>query len=274
MGDETSIKELFQNMIPKDMGIIKGKVISANPLEIQVINDEKLILKKNNLCLPHHLSNYTATVDITLDPGDAESTIESSTKTGQGTHPHGESGAHPHGESGEHPHTGGNHPHGLSGKHPHSGGGHEHGTVNGIVTGGSHEHPATEGDHEHPDSEGSHDHPDTQGKHKHPDTEGKHSHPKTEGSHIHDIDSFNIFKATMIIHNALKIGEIVYMLSFNEGKKYYILDRVSEVEDYFGGTFSELAIMTFDSGSANNTTAETNEYPIDYDNNGGAGNAT
>jgi hypothetical protein len=30
------------------------------------------------------------------------------------------------------------------------------------------------------------------------------------------------------VYNALKVGETVFILSFNQGKKYYILDR--EVE--------------------------------------------
>ena len=28
-----------------------------------------------------------------------------------------------------------------------------------------------------------------------------------------------------IVHNSLQVGELVYILSFNKGKKYYILDR-------------------------------------------------
>lgn len=29
------------------------------------------------------------------------------------------------------------------------------------------------------------------------------------------------------VHNALKVGEVVHVLSFNHGKQYYVLDRIS-----------------------------------------------
>lgn len=149
--EASSIKQLFQEMIPEAMEILRGFVISTFPLKIQVENDSKLILSENIVCLPHHLSTYTTTVDITLEGG----SIESTTRSGQGAHPHGESGEHD---------------------------GH------------------TEGD-------------------------GTHSHPATEGAHVHDLSTFNIYGATMIVHNELQAGEKVYILSFNHGKKYYILDR-------------------------------------------------
>ena len=56
--------------------------------------------------------------------------------------------------------------------------------------------------------------------------DGKHTHPEDEGAHINHLNTFNIFGASMTVHNALKVGEKVHMLSFNQGKKYYVLDRV------------------------------------------------
>lgn len=44
--------------------------------------------------------------------------------------------------------------------------------------------------------------------------------------HSHDIDTFNIYRAKMTVYNALKVGEKVHVLSINNGKKYYVLDRV------------------------------------------------
>lgn len=151
MQEPTSLKELFQGMVPEAMAVVQGKVISASPLKIQVINDEKLILEQNIICLPRHLSTYKTTVDIVLGDG----TINSVTRSGQGTHPHGSSGEH---------------------------GGHTGGT-------------------------------------------GAHAHPDSEGAHIHNVATFNIFGATMTVYNGLKVGDLVYILSFNHGKKYYILDR-------------------------------------------------
>ena len=48
---------------------------------------------------------------------------------------------------------------------------------------------------------------------------GVHSgHLAGDGGHSH-------LGATMIVHNALRLGDIVYILSFNHGKKYLVFDR-------------------------------------------------
>lgn len=41
-------------------------------------------------------------------------------------------------------------------------------------------------------------------------------------SHSHAIEG----RKTILVHNALKTGEKVHVLSFNHGKQYYVLDRV------------------------------------------------
>lgn len=46
-----------------------------------------------------------------------------------------------------------------------------------------------------------------------------------DSAHTHMLETYNIYKATMKVYNGLKAGETVYILSFNNGKKYYILDR-------------------------------------------------
>lgn len=148
--EPTSLKEAFQGLVPDGAGVIQGEVISASPLKIQVKNDDKLILSENILCLPRHLSTYKTVVDIQLGSG----SINSVTRSGQGTHPHGASGGH----------------------------------------------AQASGD-------------------------GVHSHPGSEGAHVHNVATFNIFGASMTVYNGLKVGDTVYILSFNQGKKYYILDR-------------------------------------------------
>ena len=167
MQEETSIKEILKNMVPEAMEIVQGKVISSSPLLIQVVNDEKLVLNENTICLPRHLCDHTIKIDIELSGG----SIYSHTFT-DGQHPHGQSGEHPHGTSGEHA-------------------GHEGGD----------------------------------GAHSHPSAEGTHGHPDSEGAHVNWLQDFNIYGATIKLYNALKYGETVYMLSFNHGKKYYVLDR-------------------------------------------------
>ena len=122
INEETSLKEMFQGMIPDGAGVIRGKVTSASPLVIQADNDPKLILNANNLCVPRHLTNYSTTCTIST------------------TGPHGHAG---------------------------------------CVVGSGH---------------------------------------SGDGTHAHT-------NATITVFNALKTGEAVFLLSFNEGKKYYVLDR-------------------------------------------------
>lgn len=42
MENPTSIKGMFQSMMPKGNDVVIGRVISENPVRVQVINDEKL----------------------------------------------------------------------------------------------------------------------------------------------------------------------------------------------------------------------------------------
>lgn len=75
------------------------------------------------------------------------------------------------------------------------------------------------------DGEGTHPH-GSSGQHDgHTEGDGAHNHPNSEGAHIHTLSSFALSSATITVHNALKVGEVVYLLSYNNGKKYYILDR-------------------------------------------------
>jgi len=60
----------------------------------------------------------------------------------------------------------------------------------------------------------------------HESGDGSHSHPGSEGAHVHNVATFNIACATITVHNALKVGERVHLLSFNNRKSYFILDRV------------------------------------------------
>lgn len=42
MNNPTSIKGMMQQMLPKGNDVVIGRVISVNPVRVQVINDEKL----------------------------------------------------------------------------------------------------------------------------------------------------------------------------------------------------------------------------------------
>lgn len=62
--ESKSLKGLFQGMMPADAEIMQGNVISASPLKIQMVNDEKLIINERITVVPWHLSNYTTTCTI------------------------------------------------------------------------------------------------------------------------------------------------------------------------------------------------------------------
>ena len=44
-------------------------------------------------------------------------------------------------------------------------------------------------------------------------------------AHIHSLQTFVIEGALMTVYNALKVGESVYLLRFNNGKSYIALER-------------------------------------------------
>ncbi len=59
--------------------------------------------------------------------------------------------------------------------------------------------------------------------------DGEHGgHISGNGAHVNKLRTFTLTKGTITVFNALKVGEIVYVLSLNDGKLYYVLDRVVE----------------------------------------------
>ena len=46
-----------------------------------------------------------------------------------------------------------------------------------------------------------------------------------ESAHIHSLKTFSIESGLLTVYNALKTGESVYLLRFNDGKSYYALER-------------------------------------------------
>lgn len=175
----TSIKGLFQALVPDREDVIQGIVKSVSPLTIQAVNDEKLTLTTSILIVPRHLTNYKARVDIVQGGG----TVNGGTVI-DGHHTHTYSG---NTESDSHSHA-------INGS-----------TGSGGDPSHSHTMSANTGDTSH-----SHGYVGT--------TEDQ--------AHSHALGSLNIYGATITVYNALKVGETVHLLSFNNGKKYYILDRV------------------------------------------------
>ena len=54
MNDCTSIKQLVQRLMPRQNEIVIGKVVRSNPLHVQILNDDKLILSKG-LVIPERI---------------------------------------------------------------------------------------------------------------------------------------------------------------------------------------------------------------------------
>lgn len=65
----TGLKEMFQSMLPEAPGVIEGIVTNANPLQVTLANDSKMILGKNSLIVPRHLTDYVVEVDLQKSAG-------------------------------------------------------------------------------------------------------------------------------------------------------------------------------------------------------------
>lgn len=137
----TSLKQLFQQMVPENVGLIEGVVVNTEPIAIQVVNNSKMVLSGLNLVLPKHLTDYQTTFTINLS---------------------------------EPP----------------------------ILTGET----SLDNEHSHTNPEG--------------------GSTGTQEAHKHILSKFGLEEATITVHNALKRDERVYMLRFNGGKLYYVLDKV------------------------------------------------
>lgn len=65
MPAETSLRELIAKAAGgRASGVIVGKVTKTNPLEIQVLNDAKLVLTESNVYVPKHLTDYSVSIHL------------------------------------------------------------------------------------------------------------------------------------------------------------------------------------------------------------------
>lgn len=64
MDNDTSVKGIIQRLIPDGPVIIEGIVIKTEPLNIQLINDNKMVLGPGVLIIPKHMTDYEAEVNI------------------------------------------------------------------------------------------------------------------------------------------------------------------------------------------------------------------
>ena len=59
--------------------------------------------------------------------------------------------------------------------------------------------------------------------------DGAHADP-VGGTHVHHGEDFNLYKGIIVVHNALQVGDKLHILALNNGKLYYVLDRVAGQE--------------------------------------------
>lgn len=94
-GGNTSLKALFQGMSDAGIAVLQGTVKSADPLKIQIANDEKLTIGPNITYLPRHLTDYTIEAAADWGNGDDDGggapvrkriTVHSSLKAGESVH--------------------------------------------------------------------------------------------------------------------------------------------------------------------------------------------
>lgn len=60
MENPTSIKQLIQRLMPRQPEIVMGQVLSSEPLSVQIVNDEKLILSRNTITVPGRIADLQA----------------------------------------------------------------------------------------------------------------------------------------------------------------------------------------------------------------------
>lgn len=130
MSEPSSLKEMFQGMVPQSISLCSGKVTSTSPLAVQISNRSKMVATGITLACPKRLTDYT--VYMTVDH-----------VTGEHTHTH---------------------------------------TITDTYTGGG---------------------------------------SASNETHSHSYKG----KKAFLVHDALNVGEEVYLLNFNNGEMYYILDR-------------------------------------------------
>lgn len=72
-GNETSIKGLFQSMIPKGDELMEGVVIQTDPLKIKMTGDDKLIISDRITIVPWHLTDYKTRATYKKEDGTLDS---------------------------------------------------------------------------------------------------------------------------------------------------------------------------------------------------------
>lgn len=71
--NSTSLKGILQMLAPEQISMLLGKVASADPLKVQTLNDDKLVIPKNLLVVPEWLTCHKYRAYIQTDAYEASS---------------------------------------------------------------------------------------------------------------------------------------------------------------------------------------------------------
>lgn len=70
---QTSVKSAFQSTMTVGSGLLQGRVISTSPLQIQIVNDNKLIITRTSAIIPRHLTDHS--VGYSVDGGPTQTVM-------------------------------------------------------------------------------------------------------------------------------------------------------------------------------------------------------
>ncbi len=95
-----SLKGLIQGLTNDGVTVVQGIVKAVNPLRIQIVNDEKLVIGSDVTYVPKHLTERTTAIDIMQEEGalDSQTALD-------GSHSHAYSGTTDIGGSPPHAHS-------------------------------------------------------------------------------------------------------------------------------------------------------------------------
>lgn len=84
----TSLKQMFQGMIPIGAELIQGIVISVGPIRIQIVNDSKHMISRLSTIVPQHLTDHTVSATISDENGTHNSlvTVHNALQVGDRVH--------------------------------------------------------------------------------------------------------------------------------------------------------------------------------------------
>ena len=80
MIEPTSLKQIIQDMMPFETGVITGRVVSVGPLKIIAHGDAALVLNEHVLCVPSYLTDHKLSAET--EEGEIEMTVKNALAPG------------------------------------------------------------------------------------------------------------------------------------------------------------------------------------------------